>query len=100
MKEKSFADRIKVDLTDTEEKEALRKIAGFDKKLQHKTFRNVRKHDDLIVHIRENIYGNRKVVQAQFKTLGCRMKKAGSCWNCNYGVSDECLITMSIHKSF
>lgn len=92
MKEKSFADRIKVDLTDTEEKEALRKIAGFDKKLQYKTFRNVRKHDDLIVHIRENIYGNRKVVQAQFKTLGCRMKKAGSCWNCNYGVSDECLI--------
>lgn len=93
MKEKSFADRIKVDLTDTEEKEALRKIVGFDKKLQHKTFKNVRKHDDLIVHIRENIYGDRKVVQAQFKTLGCRMKKAGSCWNCNYGVSDECLIT-------
>lgn len=93
MKEKSFADRIKVDLTNTEEKEALRKIAGFDKKLQHKTFKNVRKNDDLIVHIRENIYGNRKVLQAQFKTLGCRMKKAGSCWNCNYGVSDECLIT-------
>lgn len=93
MKEKSFADRIKVDLTDTEEKETLRKIARFDKKLQHKTFKNVRKHDDLIVHIRKNIYGDRKVVQAQFKTLGCRMKKAGSCWNCNYGVSDECLIT-------
>ncbi len=93
MKEKSFADRIKVDLSDTKEKEALRKIAGFDKKLQHKTFENVRKHNDLIVHIRENIYGNRKVVQAQFKTLGCRMKKAGSCWNCNYGVVDKCLIT-------
>ncbi len=93
MKEKSFVDEIKVDLSDTKEKEALRKIAGFDKKLQHKTFGNVRKHDDLIVHIRENIYGKRKVVQAQFKTLGCRMKKAGSCWNCNYGVVDKCLIT-------
>ena len=56
MKEKSFADRIKVDLSDTKEKEALRKIAGFDKKLQHKTFEDVRKHNDLIVHIRENIY--------------------------------------------
>ena len=101
MKEKSFADRIKVDLTDTEEKEALRKIVGFDKKLQHKTFKNVRKHDDLIVHIRENIYGDRKVVQAQFKTLGCRMKKVGSCWNCNYGVSDECLITPCLYiKAF
>ena len=95
MKEESFVDRIKVDLTDTKEKETLRKIIGYDKKLQHKTFKNVRKHDDLIVHIRENIYSDRKVVQAQFKTLGCRMKKAGSCWNCNYGVSDKCLITPS-----
>lgn len=95
MKEENFVDRIKVDLTDTKEKETLRKIIGYDKKLQHKTFKNVRKHDDLIVHIRENIYGDRKVVQAQFRTLGCRMKKAGSCWNCNYGVSDKCLITPS-----
>jgi len=93
MKEKRIEDKIKVDLTDIVEKKALRKIAGFDKKLQNKTFKNLRKHDNLIVHIRKNIYGNRKVVQAQFKTLGCRMKKAGSCWNCNYGVSDECLIT-------
>lgn len=93
MKNKSFADKYKFELIDTEEKEALRKIAGFDKKLQSKTFKNIREHDELIVHTRENIYGNRKVVQAQFKTLGCRMKKAGSCWNCNYGVSDECLIT-------
>lgn len=94
MKEKSFVDSIKVDLNkDKDEKEALKKIAGFDRKLQSKTYKNVRKHEELIVHIRENIYGNRKVVQAQFRTLGCRMKKAGSCWNCNYGVIDECLIT-------
>ena len=93
MNDKSFVDRIKVDLTDTEEKEALKKIAGIDKELQDKTFKNVRQHDDLILHIRENAYGSRKIVQAQFKTLGCRMKKAGSCWNCNYGVCDKCLIT-------
>ncbi|MCI9287777.1 MAG: hypothetical protein HFJ57_07505 [Clostridia bacterium] len=93
MNDKSFVDRIKVDLTDTEEKEALKKIAGIDKELQDKIFKNVRRHDDLIVHIRENVYGDRTIVQAQFKTLGCRMKKAGSCWNCNYGVCDQCLIT-------
>ncbi len=93
MKKESWKDSIKVDLTDTKEKTALRKIAKIDKKFQRLTSQNVRAHDELIVHIRENIYANRKVVQAQFKTLGCRMKKSGSCWNCNYGVSNQCLIT-------
>lgn len=100
MRKKSFADRrndlvgrIRVNVTDTEEEKALKIISGFNRGLQNATYKNVRKHDELIVHIRQNIYGNRKVVQAQFRTLGCRMKKAGSCWNCNYGVSDECLIT-------
>ena len=73
MNDKSFVDRIKVDLTDTEEKEALKKIAGIDKELQDKIFKNVRRHDDLIVHIRENVYGDRTIVQAQFKTLGWSM---------------------------
>ena len=67
MRDKSFANRIKFDLTETKEKEALRKIYGLDKKFQNKTFQNVQKHDDLIVHIRENKYGDRKVVQAQFR---------------------------------
>ena len=93
MKKESWKDSIKVDLTDTKEKTALRKIAKIDKKFQRLTSQNVRAHDESIVHIRENIYANRKVVQAQFKTLGCRMKKSGSCWNCNYGVSNQCLIT-------
>ena len=93
MRKKSFANRIKFDLMEKKENGALRKIYGLDKKFQNKTFQNVQKHDDLIVHIRENRYGDRKVVQAQFRTLGCRMKKAGSCWNCNYGVSNTCLIT-------
>ena len=100
MRRESFADRrndlvgrIRVNVTDTEEEKALKIISGFNRGLQNATYKNVRKHDELIVHIRQNIYGNRKVVQAQFRTLGCRMKKAGSCWNCNYGVSDECLIT-------
>lgn len=102
MKEESFLDRIKFEpITTEDEKEVLKKIARFDKKLQSKTFQNVRKHDELIIHMRENLYGNRKVIQAQFRTLGCRMKKSGSCWNCNYGVADKCLITPNQYiKSF
>lgn len=96
---RSFDERYKVDLTrDKKEAEALKKIASFDRKLQANTFKNVRKHDDLIVHIRENQYGDRRVVQVQFKTLGCNMKRAGSCWNCNYGVVDQCLITPNQYK--
>lgn len=96
---KSFGQQYKVDLTHTkEEAEAIKQIIGFDRKLQEKTFKNVRKHDDLVVHIRKNQYGNRRVVQAQFKTLGCNMKRAGSCWNCNYGVVDQCLITPNQYR--
>ncbi len=96
---KSFDEQYKVDLTyDKEEAEVLKKIVGFDRKLQTKTFKNVRKQNDLIVHIRENEYGDRRVVQAQFKTLGCNRKRAGSCWNCNYGVVDQCLITPNQYR--
>lgn len=42
MKEKNFVNSIKVNLPNPEEKEVLRKIAGFDKKLQHKTYKNVK----------------------------------------------------------
>ena len=66
---KSLVDRMRVNLTDTEEK-ALRIIRGFDKGFQNSIYKNVRRHDELIVHIRTNIYGTRKVVQAQFRTLG------------------------------
>ena len=93
MSEESFLDNIKINTVEENEKEVLKKIGRYDKELQSKTFQNIRRHDELIVHIRTNLYGNRKVVQAQFRTLGCRMKKLGSCWNCNYGVADECLIT-------
>lgn len=41
------------------------------------------------VNLIENIYGSRKVIQAVFTTEGCNMKKAGSCWNCNYGTSSK-----------
>lgn len=100
MKENNFLSRIKFKpiTTEEDEKKVLRKIARIDRGLQEKTFQNVRKHDDLIVHMRKNLYGNRKVIQAQFRTLGCRMKKAGSCWNCNYGVSDTCLITPNQYR--
>lgn len=88
-----FLNSISVDLKT--EAEAKRKILGLDKRFQAKTFKNINNQSRLIVHMRENVYGKRKVVQAQFKTLGCSMKKAGSCWNCNYGVVDKCLVTPS-----
>jgi len=94
MNKENFSKRIKVDLTDTkDEAKTLRKISKLDSEFQSITSFKMKRKNDLIVHIRENIYGNRKVVQAQFKTLGCRMKKSGSCWNCNYGVMDSCIIT-------
>ena len=75
-----------------DEKNALRIISGFDRLLQDKTFQNMKKNNS-VIHVRTNRYGDRCVVQLQFKTAGCRMKKAGSCWNCNYGVMEKCLIT-------
>ena len=46
MKKESWKDSIKVDLTDTKEKTALRKIAKIDKKFQRLTSQNVRAHDE------------------------------------------------------
>lgn len=95
---RDFAQRYKANLYHNKNEKALKKIISYDKKLQQKTYKNVRDRDDLIVHIRENQYGNRKVVQTQFKTLGCNMKRAGSCWNCNYGVVDQCMITPNQYR--
>lgn len=96
MKKETFKERIHFDTASdtaqmTQETEKI--IRGIDQRFQEKTFQNMKKREELIVHIRENVYGKRKVVQSQFKTIGCRMKKAGSCWNCNYGVLDHCLVT-------
>lgn len=93
MNNQDFINRIKCYVTSEKTEKAMRNIAGIDRNLQAKTYNSVRKHDDLILHMRENEYGARKVIQAQFRTLGCRMKKLGSCWNCNYGIVDKCLIT-------
>lgn len=109
MKERSFASNIRVNSVTIKngienyidqskqdrkcEKKALKMIAKVDEKFQEKTYTNLEKQKDIILHTRENVYGNRKVIQMQFRTIGCRMKKAGSCWNCNYGVADKCIIT-------
>ena len=47
------------------------------------------KNDSTIIHVRENNYNGRKVIQFQARTAGCNMKKCGSCWNCNYGIKEN-----------
>lgn len=41
----------------------------------------------------EHHYNKRTVVHVVFSTQGCRFKKGGSCWNCNYGALESCEIT-------
>lgn len=63
-RKKNFDQQYKVDLPHNEGKKALKKITGYDRTLQQRTLESVKKRDDLIIHIRENQYSNRKVVQA------------------------------------
>ncbi len=51
------------------------------------------KGDSTIIHVRENNYDGRKVIQFQARTSGCNMKKCGSCWNCNYGIKEKSTVT-------
>ena len=77
--------------TNDEEKKARRIIYNMEmqREFVRRTYIAVKNQfGDNYIHIRENMYGERIVVQMIFKTQGCRMRKAGSCWNCNYGASD------------
>lgn len=91
---RSLFDRLKVDFNGTEEEKGLAILNAYGRGIIDGVADKIEKeHEDLIVHIRKNTYGNRTVVQAQFRTAGYRMKKAGSCLNCNYAVSSKCSIT-------
>ena len=57
MRRESFANNLKVDLSDAEEKEALRRIAGISMKYQRLTSKKLQNLGECIVHVRENIYG-------------------------------------------
>ena len=91
MKKSEFIESLKIN--NETEKKAKKIIRDFDRTLQNKIYKNTRDRSQQICHIRENKYNNRTVVQASFLTIGCQMKKAGSCWNCNYGALGESLIT-------
>lgn len=69
-------------------KNAISRIKSTTNMLYKRTYKDVKKQFPGNVHIRTNIYGKRRVVQIIFKTTGCRMRKAGSCWNCNYGATE------------
>lgn len=67
-------------------------IANMDRRYRHSISEEL-EEDSTIIHVRENNYDGRKVIQFQARTAGCTMKKCGSCWNCNYGVKEKCTIT-------
>lgn len=67
-------------------------IANMDRRYRHSISEKL-EDDSTIIHVRENNYDGRKVIQFQARTAGCTMKKCGSCWNCNYGVKEKCTVT-------
>lgn len=73
------------------EKYAKKIIADMDRRYRQSIAEDL-DGDSTIIHVRENNYNGRKVIQFQARTAGCTMKKCGSCWNCNYGVKDKCTI--------
>lgn len=76
----------------TAEKRAKQIIGDIDRRYRHSIAEEL-EDDSTIIHVRENNYDGRKVIQFQARTAGCNMKKCGSCWNCNYGVKDKCTVT-------
>ena len=74
------------------EAEARRIIKDIDKRYRQNIAVGM-KNDSTIIHVRVNDYDGRKVIQLQSRTAGCRMKKCGSCWNCNYGVKEKSTTT-------
>ena len=67
-------------------------IAEIDKRYRNSIVRTM-DADSTIIHVRENNYNGRKVIQFQARTAGCNMKKCGSCWNCNYGIKEKSTVT-------
>ena len=91
MRKSEFIESLKI--KKETEKKAKKIIRDFDRTLQNKIYKNTRNRYKDTCRITENKYNNRIVVQASFLTIGCQMKKAGSCWNCNYGALGVSLIT-------
>lgn len=94
MSREEFIDSLKVRLEeDPRYRKGLKVIKGIDRELTGKIFQSTRETPMQLCFLREEKYGNRTVSQISFGTAGCNLKKVGSCWNCNYGVADNCLIT-------
>jgi len=74
------------------EEKARQILADMDRKYRHKIVEGM-ENDTTIIHVRENNYNGRKVIQFQARTTGCNMKKCGSCWNCNYGIKENSIVT-------
>lgn len=77
--------------TEAGEYRAKKMIEAIDKKYRKSTQKIMEGASD-IIHVMVNNYNKRIIVQFGFLTKGCNMKKAGSCWNCNYGIKENCNI--------
>ncbi|MCL2354410.1 MAG: hypothetical protein FWC68_00670 [Oscillospiraceae bacterium] len=75
MSEEDFANNPELAIREEKIKHAKRIIRDYDKTLHGKIFQNMQSAKDLILHPRENVYGAKKVVQAQFATIGCLRKR-------------------------
>lgn len=93
MSKEEFMDALRVDLKDPNYREALRRISGIDRDCTDRILKGTRRNPMELCFLREDIFEGRIVSQISFGTAGCRLKKAGSCWNCNYGVADNCITT-------
>ena len=71
------------------EKRAKKIIADMDTRYRA-GITNTMKNYSTVIHVRENNYNGRNVYQFQVRTGGCTMKQCGSCWNCNYGLNENC----------
>lgn len=69
-----------------------------DKKYR-KSIQQIMNEVSVTIDVKVNVYNRRKVVQLVFLTSGCNMKKAGSCWNCNYGIKDKDNVTAKRYVS-
>lgn len=76
------------EFSNTTEYRAKEIIKELDKRYRKETQQIMSRVSEAI-DVKINNYNERILVQFIFLTSGCNMKKAGSCWNCNYGIKDK-----------
>ena len=71
-------------------------ISYMDRKYRRITEKTMEDYSK-IFDVKVNDYNGRKIIQFIAITRGCNMRKAGSCWNCNYGIKDKCTTKYEVY---